>query len=95
MLSLIGKKVVNVTPSDTVNIKDENGNDQIGSLYVGTGGDVVVLPWYNSQTNSAVTTGVGGAKIFKNVPDGAFIPVGCSKVFTTGTTASNILAIIE
>ena len=95
MLSLIGKKVVNVTPSNTVNIKDESGNDQIGSLYVGTGGDVVVLPWYNGQTNSALTTGVSGAKIFKNVPDGAFLPIGCSKVFATGTTATDILAIIE
>jgi hypothetical protein len=95
MLSLIGKKVVKVTPSNTVNIKDENSNDQIGSLYVGTGGDVVILPWYNGQTDSASTTGVGGAQIFKNVPDGSFLPIVCSKVFATGTTATDILAIID
>lgn len=95
MLNLIGKKVVNVTPSDTANITDENNAAQIGSLFVGTGGNVVVLPWYNGQTNSAQTTGVLGAKIFRNVPDGTFLPIGCSKVFATGTTASNILAIID
>lgn len=96
MLSLIGKKVVNVTPSDTVSITDElNTPNTVGSLYIGTGGNVVVLPWYNGDTNSALTTGVLGAKIFINVPDGTFLPIGCTKVFATGTTASNILAIIE
>jgi len=53
------------------------------------------LPWYNGDTNSAQTTGVLGAKIFRNVPDGTFLPIGCTKVYATGTTASNILAIIE
>ena len=95
MLNLIGKKVVNVTKSDTAYITDENGNPAIGTLYIGTGGDVVVLPWYNGQTNSAQTTGVLGAKVFKNVPDGSFLPIGCAKVFSTGTDASDILAIIE
>ncbi len=62
MLSLIGKKVVNVTPSDTVSITDElNTPNTVGSLYIGTGGNVVVLPWYNGDTNSASTTGVLGA----------------------------------
>jgi len=50
MLSLIGKKVVNVTPSDTVSITDElNTPNTVGSLYIGTGGNVVVLPWYNGD----------------------------------------------
>jgi hypothetical protein len=53
------------------------------------------MPWYNGESNSASTTGVLGAKIFLNVPDGTFLPIGCTKVFATGTTASNILAIIE
>ena len=96
MLSLIGKKVVSVTPSDTVSITDEfNTPNTVGSLYIGTGGNIAVMPWYNGESNSASTTGVLGAKIFLNVPNGTFLPIGCTKVFATGTTASNILAIIE
>ena len=95
MLSLIGKKVVNVTPSDSAFITDENGNKAIGTIYVGTTGNVVVLPWLNGDATNSQTTGVLGAKIFKNVPSGSFLPVGCARVFATGTTATDILAIIE
>ncbi len=51
-------------------------------LYVGTTGDVAVM-------------GVGDAAAvtFKNVPAGSFIPGSFSRVMSTGTGASNIVAI--
>lgn len=95
MISLIGKETVKVTPSNTNYIVDATGNKVIGSLYIGVGGDVVALPWYHADTNSAITTGVQGAVLFKNVPDGSILPIAVRKVFQTGTDATDIVAIIN
>lgn len=90
MIRSIPQKATPVTPSDTLYLTD--GTDKIqGTLYIGTAGDIVVLPIENTDTDSTVTTGVSGAIIFKNVPSGAFLPVGVKKVFATGTTATNII----
>lgn len=51
------------------------------SLYVGTGGNVAVV-----ALNGDVVT-------WANVPDGFIIPVECTRVNATGTTASNIVTI--
>lgn len=91
MIRTIAQKCVAVTASDTNYITGHNGEKVIGSLYVGTGGSIVVLPAEHADTNSAVTTGVGGAVIFTNVPDGSFFPIAVRKVFSTGTTASGII----
>ena len=91
MIKTIASKCVAVTTSDTNYITGHTGDKVIGSLYIGTTGDVVVLPWEHADTNSAVTTGVGGAMIFKNIPSGSFLPVAVRKVFSTGTTASDII----
>jgi len=49
-----------------------------GVLYVGVGGDVNVT--------------VGGVtKVYKNVPDGAILYVMVTQVFSTGTTATDML----
>jgi hypothetical protein len=48
---------------------------------VGTAGNVRVL----TAGNDDVT--------FSGVQDGSFIPVNCIKVFSTNTTANNILAL--
>jgi hypothetical protein len=45
------------------------------ALYVGTGGNV------------KVTTKGGQTVTFASVPDGSILPVACTRVFTTGTTA--------
>lgn len=51
------------------------------ALYIGVGGDVVV------------TMAADGADVtFKNVPTGTRLPVRVSKVKSTGTTASYIVA---
>lgn len=95
MIKLIGGKAVPVTPSNTNYITDESGNKAIGTLYVGTSGNLNVLPWYHADTNDATTTGTaGGAVLYTNVPVG-FFPIAVKKVFATGTTASGINATIE
>lgn len=51
------------------------------ALYVGTGGDVTLV------------LKSGTAILFANVPDGTFIPVECKRVNSTGTDASDIVAL--
>jgi hypothetical protein len=51
------------------------------SLYVGTAGDVTVM----LRSASAQVT-------YKNVPAGTRLMVSVTRVYATGTTASNILA---
>ena len=64
-----------VTPSDATNFGQESRY-----LYVGTGGDVVL-----------VTRG-GTAITYKAVPTGAYVYASCIRVNSTSTTASNIVA---
>jgi phosphoenolpyruvate synthase/pyruvate phosphate dikinase len=78
-------RAVDVTPSDTVEILDPASGDGAYTsgnvLYVGTGGDLVV------------TTASGDKTTFVNIQDGTFIPVQVVKVWNTGTTAANIIAL--
>ena len=53
------------------------------SLFVGTAGDLAVLP---------VGTGQDSV-ILKNVADNSYVPLQVQRVLSTGTTASNILAL--
>tara|TARA_X000001316_G_C921707_1_gene36260 strand:+ start:344 stop:808 length:465 start_codon:yes stop_codon:yes gene_type:complete len=56
--------------------------DQSGCvLYVGVGGQV------------KVTTSGGDTVIFYNLNNGQFVPVNVKKVFATGTTATNLIAL--
>lgn len=52
------------------------------ALYVGTTGDVTLI------------TRGGTTLKFAAVPAGGIIPVRCSRVMSTGTTASNIVGIV-
>lgn len=74
-----------VTPSDTVNIPSVATQDGTGNngcvLYVGTGGDVRVM------------TASGADVTFSNIQSGQFVPVQVKKVFASGTTATDILAL--
>lgn len=56
-------------------------NNQGCVLYVGTGGNIKVT----TSGNDIVT--------FVNVQDGTFFPINVIKVFETGTTATNIIAL--
>jgi len=82
---LQASKAAPVTPSDTVNIPNPSVPDEIANegnvLYVGTGGDLTV-------------TTVSGDKItFVNIQGGSFLPIQVIKVWATGTTSSDIIAL--
>jgi len=62
-----------VTPSDTTVLT-------AGVLFIGTGGDINVVP---ADGYSAV--------LFKNVADGTFLPLLVTKVYSTNTTAADIV----
>lgn len=68
-----------VTPSDSTVLPITR------ALYVGTGGTVVVVM---AEAATASTTST-----FTNVANGSVLPVQVSKVYSTGTTASSILAL--
>lgn len=89
MIRTIAARAVSVTPSDTDFITATN--KVIGSLYIGTSGNLNVLPWEHTDGSTAYSTGtVDGAVLYTNVPVG-FFPVAVKKVFATGTTASGII----
>lgn len=71
-----------VTPSDTVNIPAVTGGTNNGCvLYVGGDGDLKV-------------TTIGGDDVtFVGLSAGTFIPVHVLRVWSTGTTATNIIAL--
>jgi hypothetical protein len=71
----IGNELYAVTKSDTA-------DNAYAYLYVGTGGDVAIVP-----------TGSATAVTFKNVPAGAHLWIKTSKVMSTNTTASDIVGI--
>lgn len=74
---LLAKGGAAVTPHDTSAL---TRTSDMG-LYVGTGGNV------------KLTTEDGDTLTFNNVPDGTLLPVVAKLVFSTLTTASNILAL--
>jgi len=54
-------------------------------IYVGTGGDIVLnLQDYNGTATTLT---------FKAVPQGVILPVRCSRVKSTNTTASNLVGL--
>lgn len=65
-----------VTPSDSANFT------RCRALYIGTGGNVVVV---FAESGEAIT--------FTNVQSGTILPVQAKRVNSTNTTASNIVAL--
>jgi hypothetical protein len=65
-----------VTPSDTTNI-----SIAVRYLYVGTSGDINVIPYDGSSS-----------VIIKNINAGTFLDLSVKRVSNTDTTASNIVA---
>ena len=63
-----------------VTLSDTVGNEKpAGVLYVGTAGDLKV---------GAVQSGI---VTFKNIPNGTWLRIRCKTVYTTGSTASDII----
>lgn len=74
-----------VTPSNTVDIPSVSTQDGSGNngcvLYIGGDGDV------------RVTTAGGDTVTFVGLTAGSFVPVQVLRVWVTGTTATDILAL--
>jgi len=77
--SLPGRTAFIVAPTDTTDLPVYPK-----SLYVGTGGDVAVVP-----VGAADDTPIP----FKNVPDGGYILLAVRRVMRTGTSAADILGL--
>lgn len=71
-----------VTPSDSVDLTDRHWLDYAGcrALYIGVAGNVAVI------------TTAGTTITIPNVPVGV-LPLSCTRVLSTGTAASNIIAL--
>lgn len=79
---LQANRAAKVNASDTSNISESTEAPKSGVvLYIGSGGDLTVL-----------TVG-GDEETFYNIQDGSFLPVQVLRVFATGTTATNIVAL--
>ena len=74
-VNFIPNRAVAVVKSDTTVLPE-------GILYVGTGGDVVVMPSGNTATVTFVT-----------VPDGSFLPIYITMVYSAGTDTADMLMV--
>ena len=73
------------TAATTYDIYKGNvGGDTAYTLFVGTGG---------AGSTLKIRTANGEDVTLNNVPDSSFIPLQAIRVFATGTTCSNILAL--
>lgn len=70
-----------ITPSDTVNFSVEGTDTVARAIFVGTAGDVALVP-----------PDGGTAVVFPNVPVG-FMPCQALRVDSTNTGASNMVAL--
>lgn len=68
------------TAAAAITPSDTTGFGQCRGIYVGVGGDVVAV------VNGAAVT-------FKNAPSGAILPVQATRVNSTSTTATNLIAL--
>jgi len=75
-----GTTGVVVTPSDSTDITGSNANTP-ATLFVGVGGNIEVI-----------TLG-GSTLLLKNIPSGSFMPIQVTRVRSTNTSASDIVAI--
>lgn len=70
-----------VTPHDSNPLTSGGVACWARALYIGAAGDV------------AITTPAGATVVFSDVPAGCILPVACSHVRATATTATNIVAL--
>ena len=85
-----GTEAAAIDADDTISYAT---NVQRSCLYIGTGGNVkVILSGVTGAGGSGLPT-AAEAILFKNVPDGSFLPVMVDYVLLTDTTATDIIAI--
>lgn len=76
----MSQSLIQATDAVAVTPNDSSDLDHVSVLYVGVGGHV------------KVTTRAGRDITFYNLNNGQFVPVQVRKVFSTGTTATNLVA---
>lgn len=69
--------LVAVTPNDSTDLTFRSR-----AIFVGTGGDIAVIPSHGDQSTPVV---------LKNVPSGAMLPIRVNRVMAANTTAQNIV----
>lgn len=79
-LQTIAFNAVSVTASDTGSF------NKCRAFYVGTAGDLVV-----QTASDLAATASGHSVTFKNLPAGSIIPLSIRRVYSTGTTASDVV----
>lgn len=67
-----------ITPSDSTDITSLHKG-----IWVGTSGDLVVQMWEDS-----------GTVTLKGAVAGTLIPIRCKRVYSTGTTAADLVALL-
>lgn len=75
------RRVVTITPSDTADLADTPKG-----IYVGGGGDLALVAT-GAPVNAA-------AVVFRNLPSGALLPVRARRIAATGTTATDLVALV-
>ena len=77
---------INFQAYTAVDVTPDDSNDLTttnAQLFVGTGGDIKV-----DMTGSGTVT-------YKNIADGTFLPIHVNRVYATGTTADDIIALYD
>ncbi len=72
--------VIVATRHADVTPSDSTTFDAPQAIFVGTGGDIALRLIGDSET-----------VVYKNIPNGSFLPVLADRVLSTGTTASDIV----
>ena len=90
-----GTRVLSIVPTGDIAVSVDSGQFlNSAALYIGTGGDLVV-----SVVGGNTDGSNSGTTIFKNIPNGTFLPVIVNNVWASldtdvfVTTCSNIVAI--
>ena len=74
-----------VTLSDSTNIDFQSKGDSTRAIWVGSGGDISVEMSGDGLPDATV--------VFVSVLSGSLMPIGITRVNSTGTTASSIVAL--
>ncbi len=79
-----------ITVSDTVDIDFEGKAYATRGIYVGSGGDISVEMGGEDEKGKGLDD---ATVVFKAVPTGTLMPVRCTRVNSTGTLATQMVAI--
>ena len=85
-----GTEAVAISPVDSFLV---NNDLRSSCIYVGVAGDVAVVMQGVRGSNGIEPPTTANTVVFKNVPAGSILPVIIDFVASTGTTATNLVAL--